>query len=73
MLFQNLYENLNKKLCKVCNYEPCNWVLSEYTQRIVFGLLKIRSTGDASHASLYVFVYVLCLCSMYMYYVYVYV
>ena len=32
--FYGFQKNLNKKLCKMCNYEPCNWMLSEYCQRL---------------------------------------
>ena len=50
--FKICINNWNKKLCKIFNYKPCNWVLSEYIQRIVFfEVLKIRSTGGAVHAS----------------------
>ena len=50
MVLQNLFKKLEKKLCKIFNYEPCDLVLSEYSQVIVFELLKIRSTGGAVHA-----------------------
>ena len=54
MVLQNLYKKLElKKNRKIFDYEPCSWVLIEYTQRIVFELLKIRSTGGAVHASFY--------------------
>ena len=45
---------MNQKHCKIFYYEPCKWVLLEYTQKIVFELLKIRSTGGAVHAN-YIF------------------
>ena len=51
MVLQVCIKYLNKKQCKFLNYEPCNWVLSEYTQKIVFRVVENWSTGDAVHAS----------------------
>ena len=51
-----------KKVNKIWNYQPCNWVLSEHTKSlqicfpiyVVFHYLsKTRSTGGALHLSCY--------------------